>query len=180
MLGFLITMYRSGRRLVGLPLLLVSCLLTSYLEDQVQWHRSLADMMRWLEEFELKHAEFIRCINGFGAMASAWSTIAAAEARDGYAAFARHQADIYHQLREDAEKLFKKNAEPSLFESRDNLIGGIQKLRRQELAWLWRMAGVDPGLENDADPAGLEKAAGARGKGRETEHEVDGMDIVMD
>jgi hypothetical protein len=135
-------------------------------------------MMRWLEEFELKHAEFIRCINGFSAMASAWGTLAETEVREGYAAFARHQADVFGRLREDAEKLFKQNAEPSLYEARGNLAGGIQKLRQQELAWLWMMAGVDRS-ESESDQVGLEMTAG-KGKGRETGFEVDGMDIVTE
>jgi hypothetical protein len=102
-------------------------------------------MMRWLEEFELKHAEFIRCINSFRTTAMTWATIAGEETRDGYAAFARHQSDIFHQLREESECLFQKNAEPGLWEARDNLLEGIQKLRKQELAWLWKLIGSDPG-----------------------------------
>jgi hypothetical protein len=131
-------------------------------------------MMRWLEEFELKHAEFIRCIKSFHAMATAWSTLATTETREGYAAFARYQADIYGRLHRDAEDLFKKNAEPSLYESRDNLIEGIQKLRRRELAWLWRMAGASQGVESES-----EAESAGKGKRREREKDdVDDMDVV--
>jgi hypothetical protein len=121
--------------------------LLNYPEDQVQWHRSLAEMMRWLEEFELKHVEFIRCINSFQTMATTWVVVAEKETRDGYAAYARLQSSIFHQLRQEAECLFQKNAEPGLREARDdsNLLGGIQRLRKRELGWLWEMVGLDSG-----------------------------------
>jgi hypothetical protein len=106
-------------------------------------------MMRWLEEFELKHVEFVRCISSFHTTATTWKTIADNETRDGYAAFARYQSSIFHQLRDEAESMFQKNAEPGLLQSRDDLIGGIQKLRRRELGWLWKMAGLDPDAGSD-------------------------------
>jgi hypothetical protein len=127
-------------------------MLNSKPEDQVQWHRAWAEMMRWLEEFELKHVEFVRCITGFDAMMSAWSAVATKETREGYAAFARSRSDIYRRLRDQAEDLFQKNAEPHLLEFRENLIKGIQTLRERELGWLWKMAGTQKEIPSDDDP----------------------------
>jgi hypothetical protein len=107
-------------------------------------------MMRWLEEFELKHVEFVRCISSFRAMATAWGSIADGETRGGYAAFARHQSHIFCNLHDDAVRLFEKNAEPGLRAAKDDLVEGIRKLRKRELGWLWKLVGLDLAMEAGA------------------------------
>ena len=111
---------------------------TYSLEDRIQWHRAYADMMRWLEEFELKHMEFIRCIKSFDAMATAWDAVSAKHSnvtststKKGYDTFAHRQANTYRRLHDEAERLFKTNAESSLYNSRDDLIAAIQSLRKR-------------------------------------------------
>jgi hypothetical protein len=56
-------------------------LTASYLEDRVQWHRAWAEMLRWLEEFEMKHVESIRSINSFETLMLTWDKLAAKEYR---------------------------------------------------------------------------------------------------
>ena len=57
-------------------------------EDRVQWHRALAEMMRWLEEYEIKHVEFDRCIKAYSTMSSVWMELADKHSHTGYRAFA--------------------------------------------------------------------------------------------
>ncbi|KAL0562586.1 hypothetical protein V5O48_019499, partial [Marasmius crinis-equi] len=44
--------------------------------DRISWTRQQAEVFRWMEEFEKKHAEFHRTIRYFGKMEEAWTTIA--------------------------------------------------------------------------------------------------------
>jgi hypothetical protein len=76
-----------------------------------QWFRAWAEMMRWMEEFELKHAEFVRCIRSFQFMSVTWEQMASKATDPGYAAFGRQQADTYRVLCEDAEKLVTQHGE---------------------------------------------------------------------
>jgi hypothetical protein len=125
-------------------------------------------MMRWLEEFELKHMEFLRCIRSFDTLRSSWSSIEAKEAREAYAAYARRQADTYKRLHDQAQLLFKENAEPILYDSRDDLVTALQDLRKHELGWLWRMAGVEVGKGEEPIMAqSAKKKRAVIGKGRE-------------
>jgi hypothetical protein len=110
------------------------------LDDRVQWHRSWAEMMRWLEELELKHIEVMRCTKSFETMKSAWITLAKEESRPRYAAFAREQAHIYAQLHEDAARMYAKKAEPRLQVPEANILKAILTFRENELEWLVKMA----------------------------------------
>jgi len=113
-------------------------LISFHAEDRVQWHRAWAEMQRWMEEFEMKHAEFIRCIETFRTMQQAWGTVAKRCTHPGYAAFARRQSDMYLTLREDAESLFKLKGEPRFSGISDikSLIPVVRQFRESELAWL--------------------------------------------
>jgi hypothetical protein len=93
-------------------------------------------MMRWLEEFELKHVELIRCITGLRTMEEAWEAIAEAGADDGYAAFARRQSSLYHDLHDDAADLFDLVAAPQLNQSEEDILQAIQVFHQDELRWL--------------------------------------------
>jgi hypothetical protein len=121
------------------------------IDDRVQWHRSWAEMTRWLEEFELKHVELMRCAKSFESMRSAWSTLAAKESRSGYSAFARQQAHIYAQLYEDAAGMYARKAEPHFQVSDHEIPKAMLAFREKELDWLLKMAGVAQAAKQAAD-----------------------------
>jgi hypothetical protein len=110
-------------------------------EDRVQWFRAHAETMRWLEEFELKHVEFMRCIKSFETMRAIWGTISKRHDKPGYAAFAQRQADMYEDLRDDAISRFKHVANPRLLRGDiRSLTQAISEFRRDQLSWLFEAA----------------------------------------
>jgi hypothetical protein len=123
--------------------------LTGVTGDRVQWFRSEAEVYRWLEEYELKHAEFERTIRTFGFWAREWSEVASSarqEGKHGVEAFARHQSAIYRTLQTGAKELYTKCGEPALAvtvtDNRDEEGGGgmlwerVDRFRNSLLAGL--------------------------------------------
>ncbi|KAJ7220754.1 hypothetical protein GGX14DRAFT_354197, partial [Mycena pura] len=83
--------------------------------DRVQWFRAETEMYRWLEQYERKHAEFLRVIKRFGRDSQVWAALAdrdeeRGEEFKGAVAFARMQAAMYKRLQHNASKTYK-NAE---------------------------------------------------------------------
>jgi len=107
-------------------------------------------MMRWYEEFELKHVELIRCVDYFHHMGSIWESTSISESRRGYAAFARRQSTMYKTLQANALVCLSQlrsplidSGGPAITDKRGpELIEGILDFRRRELAWLPLMAGI--------------------------------------
>ena len=94
--------------------------------------------MRWLEEFELKHIEFMRCIKTFETMRAIWGTISKRHDKPGYKAFAQRQANMYSDLRDDALSRFKHVANPNLLRGDiQSLIQAIWDFRQIQLSWLF-------------------------------------------
>jgi len=111
-------------------------------EDRVQWHRAHADMFRWLEQFELKHIEFSRCIKSFDYASSAWLAASKQTARPGYSAFAKRQSRLFTSLRDDATAKFAKYGFPGLGGlSGAALVKSLGAFREKELAWLKELVG---------------------------------------
>lgn len=93
--------------------------------------------MRWLEEFEMKHIEFIRSIRHFLSMHEVWTTLASESAHPGSAAFARRQSSLFMDLHCDAVKWYKKVSAPQFLElSEENMVQTLQDFRQQEIGWL--------------------------------------------
>lgn len=112
----------------------------------MQWFRAWAEMMRWLEEFELKHVEMARCILSFDRMRSVWDTLATSSQNQGYAGFARSIASKYHQLHENArELLLVKGAPPLRNIEESTIVEIVQTFRKEELHWLDSLANIMPG-----------------------------------
>lgn len=80
--------------------------------DRVQWFRAEAEMMRWLEELELKHFELLRTIKSFDYCATMWRDVGEANLNSGRRAYARRQASIYQLLSRNAVEYFGRVAEP--------------------------------------------------------------------
>lgn len=94
-------------------------------------------MMRWLEEFELKHVEFMRSIKSFEKMSSVWSILASKSSSPANSALARKQAAIYETLRADASHWFRQTGEPRfLVMTEHTLVKIITDFREGELSWL--------------------------------------------
>jgi hypothetical protein len=104
----------------------------------VQWFRAWADMLRWLEDFELKHVEFVRCIRYFESMHRAWTAMeSSCPNSPGYAAFARRQSATFRALKEDAEVWFARAGAPRFVKlSGRSLAEELKAFRKQELEWL--------------------------------------------
>lgn len=86
-----------------------NCLICSE-GKRVRWFRAEAEMLRWMEQVELKHAQFARVIDYHDKLSKVWfdaSEIGAEEGRSaGVIAFARKQAGIYAKRRELTEQVF--------------------------------------------------------------------------
>jgi len=100
-------------------------------------------MMRWLEDFELKHVEIYRSIQFFHMMSKAWSSVASDYMPLGYSEFASRQSTLFSGLYDDAKKLFEEKGEPRFRNMTESTIVQIVRdFRKQELGWLSRMAGI--------------------------------------
>ncbi|KAF8146804.1 hypothetical protein K438DRAFT_2091821 [Mycena galopus ATCC 62051] len=83
--------------------------------DRVQWFRAEAEMYRWLEQYERKHAEGFRVIERFRRNSEVWKALADREEAqnggvNGAATFARMQATMYSHLEHNAKVIFKSSA----------------------------------------------------------------------
>jgi hypothetical protein len=100
-------------------------------------------MMRWLEEFELKHVEFVRTIRSFQTLAAAWSTVASRAKDEGRSGFAHRQAAMYQELQRDASRLLTETTEPRFTGSEEEVIAALHSFRTNELSWLRQLAGEE-------------------------------------
>ncbi|KAJ3756395.1 hypothetical protein EV360DRAFT_85008 [Lentinula raphanica] len=83
--------------------------------DSVHWFRAEADMERWQEQLEIKHAEFLRLIASFAKYRDAWDFISAHfSPTAGHRAYALEHRDMFDSLRVDAEEKFRNCALPFL------------------------------------------------------------------
>ncbi|KAJ6616005.1 hypothetical protein B0H10DRAFT_2219885 [Mycena sp. CBHHK59/15] len=80
--------------------------------DRVQWFRAEAEMYRWLEQYEHKHAELMRVIERFRRNSEVWVGLGdRAEQQNGgingAVSFARMQVAMYKRLEHNARVVFK-------------------------------------------------------------------------
>ncbi|THU99897.1 hypothetical protein K435DRAFT_658099 [Dendrothele bispora CBS 962.96] len=111
--------------------------------DRVQWFRAEAEMYRWMEEFELKHAEFERTISHFRAMSSAWKSLAGTNDIPGYIASARRKSAMFTDLAEDALIRFRKVGHPDFVDRPDGVIlaDRVAQWRLSQLSWMKGLVG---------------------------------------
>lgn len=79
---------------------------SNVLGDRVQWFRAEAEMQRWLEEWELLQAEFLRCIRAFKKSHEIWKELAASNSEPGYAAYAMKTATMFAKMEVTARNTF--------------------------------------------------------------------------
>jgi hypothetical protein len=103
----------------------------------VQWYRADAECFRWLEAFEVKHAEFERTITYFKVMDVVWSHLAK-RAEGGSAAYARKKAGMYRRMAVDGKDLYAKVGEPKLMDrpSGQTLADAVLEWRKTEMRGL--------------------------------------------
>lgn len=83
--------------------------------DKVQWFRAEAEFLRWLEQLERKHFEFVRLIRSFQWYIRVWSDRELANSGNvGLSAFASRQVGVYNAMLDDAYRLFEGVADPKL------------------------------------------------------------------
>jgi hypothetical protein len=81
----------------------------------VQWFRAEAEMYRWLENYERKHAELMRVIERFRRDGEVWGLRATRLENDpnhnrGVATFAFAQVGMFRRLETNAREIFKSRA----------------------------------------------------------------------
>ncbi|KAJ7746137.1 hypothetical protein DFH07DRAFT_963016 [Mycena maculata] len=79
---------------------------------RVQWFCAKAEMYRWLEQYERKHAELMRVIERYWQDGVVWTGLADREEQrngvvNGATTFARMQAVMYHRPEHNAKVIFK-------------------------------------------------------------------------
>ncbi|KAJ3764993.1 hypothetical protein FB446DRAFT_834750 [Lentinula raphanica] len=121
--------------------------------DSVQWFRAEADMERWQEQLEIKHAEFLRLIASFTKHRDAWDILVNDYSpTPGHRAYAQEHRDMFDSLRADAEEKYQHCALYFLLrrESGETLADRILQWRREEERifkfdrWATRPAFHDP------------------------------------
>ncbi|KAJ6615202.1 hypothetical protein B0H10DRAFT_2258038 [Mycena sp. CBHHK59/15] len=132
--------------------------------DRVQWHRAEAEMYRWLEQYERKHAEGFRVIERFRRDSVVWAGLAdREEARNGVngaTTFARMQVAMYSRLEHNAKVIFKSATLGAHHDwvsatSFDELVTKIDRWRDVVLKWMDEMFGVELKLRRDLSLSGL-------------------------
>ncbi|KAJ3816224.1 hypothetical protein F5880DRAFT_1619604 [Lentinula raphanica] len=106
--------------------------------DSVQWFRAEADMERWQEQLEIKHAEFLRLITSFTKHRDAWDLLAKRYSTlPGHLAYAQEHRDLFDSLRVDAQERYQQSAVSFLLyrDSGETLADRIVRWRREEEKW---------------------------------------------
>ncbi|KAJ7016505.1 hypothetical protein C8F04DRAFT_981397, partial [Mycena alexandri] len=114
--------------------------------DRVQWFRAEAEMYRWLEQYERKHAEGFRVIERFRRDSTVWAGLAEREEKrnggvNGASTFARMRAAMCSRLAHNADVIFKKTSLGAHYDwvsssSFDELITKIDGWRELVFKWM--------------------------------------------
>ncbi|KAJ7053716.1 hypothetical protein C8F01DRAFT_1064577 [Mycena amicta] len=111
--------------------------------ERVQWFRAEAEVFRWLEQYERKHAELWRVIQRFRRDAAVWTKRADQMQRNkslGAAAYARMHAAMWARVATKAELTFKdgNGAHKSWVQaaSFDDLVARIDATRDRLFEWM--------------------------------------------
>ncbi|KAJ7328299.1 hypothetical protein DFH08DRAFT_815803 [Mycena albidolilacea] len=114
--------------------------------DRVQWFRAEAEMYRWLEAYERKHAELFRVIARFCRDSEVWTGRADRDEMEnggltGTGAFARIQAAMYQRLQHNAEVHFRSPESGAHHDwvtatSFDELVAKVDSWRDGVFSWM--------------------------------------------
>jgi hypothetical protein len=116
----------------------------------VQWFRAAAEMYRWLEQYERKHAELMRVIERYRRDSVVWTGLADREEKgnggvNGVVNFARMQAAMHRRLEHNAKVIFKSVESGAHHDwvsatSFDELVTKIDGWRGVVFKWMDEMA----------------------------------------
>ncbi|KAL0058817.1 hypothetical protein AAF712_014485 [Marasmius tenuissimus] len=152
--------------------------------DQISWTQQKAEVYRWMEEFERKHAEFHRLIRYYRRMESAWRTVAndpealnetvehpkitSSPKVSALRARALCQAAVWGDLATVATYQFRKVAYPKFFDMDTSLVARVEIFRDEQLEWTKKLGIQRADLAYGKTKAGTErsKPADAKGKGK--------------
>jgi hypothetical protein len=125
----------------------------------VQWFRAEAEMYRWLEQYERKHAEFMRIIERYHRDSVVWAGLASAEETrngglNGAVTFARMQAAMHRRLEHNANVIFKSadlgpHHDWVSASSFGDLINKIDGWRDVVFKWMDDMVSTTPRFHNE-------------------------------
>ncbi|KAJ7604134.1 hypothetical protein FB45DRAFT_1070754 [Roridomyces roridus] len=114
--------------------------------DRVQWFRAEAEMYRWLEQYERKHAELMRVIARYRRDSEVWSKLGDREeaengAANGASTFARMQAAMYSRLEYNARLIFNSAESGAHHDwvsatTFDDLVVRIDRWRDEVFKWM--------------------------------------------
>ncbi|KAJ7833263.1 hypothetical protein B0H14DRAFT_2364385 [Mycena olivaceomarginata] len=112
--------------------------------DRVQWFRAEAEMYRWLEAYERKHAELFRVIARFHHDSEVWTGRADRDEMEnggltGAGAFARMQAAMYQRLQHNTEVHFSESGAHHDWvtaTSFDELVAKVDSWRDRVFSWM--------------------------------------------
>lgn len=116
--------------------------------DRIQWFRAEAEWRRWLEQIEIKHAEFMRCIKSFEKMKQVWTSLAeyhSDDSRPGHVAYARQKAAMYGRMQQECTTRYNSCGVPILVRKNvvdSTLADRVALYRQQEEAWMADMVRV--------------------------------------
>ncbi|KAF7326033.1 CxC2 domain-containing protein [Mycena kentingensis (nom. inval.)] len=107
---------------------------------QVQWYRAEAEVFRWLEQYERKHADMWRAATRFRYDADVWQQRSTVATSPGAAAYCRSQGAMWGRLATNAQRLFRegRGAHSRWVQatSFDDLVLRIDASRDDLLAWM--------------------------------------------
>ncbi|KAF8206122.1 hypothetical protein K438DRAFT_1756241 [Mycena galopus ATCC 62051] len=116
--------------------------------DRVQWFRAEAEIYRWLEQYERKHAELMRVIERYRCDSEVWTQLAKRDEErggdfKGAVAFACMQGAMYKRLQHNATKIFKKaegaHADWVVASTFNELVVKIDNWRNVVFVWMDEM-----------------------------------------
>ncbi|KAJ7042737.1 hypothetical protein C8F04DRAFT_1251555 [Mycena alexandri] len=117
--------------------------------EKVQWFRAEAEMYRWLEQYERKHAELMRVIERYRRNSVVWTGLGDREQQasgglNGAVTYAQMQAAMYKRLAHNAQVIFKAADSGAHHDwvsaaTFDELIAKIDAWRDVVFQWMERM-----------------------------------------
>ncbi|KAL0569419.1 hypothetical protein V5O48_012546 [Marasmius crinis-equi] len=154
----------------------------------ISWCRQQAEVFRWMEEFEKKHAEFHWLIRYFQRMEKAWLSVADApedpintvekidvipEARaikvNALGAYGLRQAGVWGDYARIAQAQFREVSYPPFHDTDTLLAPRVIQFREEQFAWMKELDIQRADLAYGASKGGMERSKPAehkKGKGK--------------
>ena len=102
--------------------------------DHVQWFWAEAEMQHWQEEWEIKQADFLRCIHTFSTMSNVWKALGE-DNLNGKAAYTKKKLAMFKAMESEARLKLVKAGHGNLL---DLLVPGNGKILADYVEEEWR------------------------------------------